>query len=608
MKDLNQYEIPYRPALEFRAVFGWGLAAAWIGWMIHTDASLQYQLLYPAYLALGVCLFCMALRGGQGINVWLRRRKLLDGTLEFISLEELDKKVKKWIKKKGMNGRLWIGLGFLWTREVAERAYDLIYRGEENVMGEEANKNGALWLHGVGMGEQDLYQEETHRQGHTLVVGTTGAGKTRLFDLSIAQDILRGECVIIIDPKGDRELAHNAKRVCEMMGEPDRFAYFHPSFPEKSVKFDPMKNWSRSTELASRIAALIPSETGADPFQAFGWMALNDVMSGMVAIEEQPTLKSVRKYIEGGIDELLVLALRKHFDDSIENWESRVSPYLTRFKGDEGTAYLEFIEKDLKENEKPSHLNGLIRTYKHNREHFQKMIASLMPILSMLTSPPLDDLLSPTEDTKGRVLNSSTIIDRGMVFYMGLDSLSDATVGSAIGSIMLSDLTAVAGDRYNYGGDDLRPVNIYVDEAAEVLNDPTIQLLNKGRGAGFRMLIATQTLADFIARLGDESKARQVLGNLNNKHILRVMDGETQKYLAESLSTARITTLEQQLRSGTSSQSPDEISGMLGETMKQDDVELIPPFAFSKLPNLHFFSVLASGQVYKSRIPILTDK
>lgn len=40
-----------------------------------------------------------------------------------------------------------------------------------------------------------------------------------------------------------------------------------------------------------------------------------------------------------------------------------------------------------------------------------------------------------------------------MVCYMGLD-LADATVGSAIGSVMLADMTAVAGDRYNYGIDE----------------------------------------------------------------------------------------------------------------------------------------------------------
>ncbi len=606
MKEINTYEIPFRPAFEFRAAFGWLCGAVWIGWKIRNNEDLSFEMAVPAYLFLGICLFVGLLRATKGFSVYMRRKGLLDGELEFITLDKLKTKVESFTRKKKIQTRLWIGLGFLWTKEVAERAYDLMIRGEEDILGKNANAEGALWLHGVGLGEEDVFQEEAHRNGHTLVVGTTGAGKTRLFDLSIAQDILRGECVIIIDPKGDKELANNAKRVCEMMGTPERFAYFHPAFPEESIRFDPLKNWSRSTELASRLAALIPSETGADPFQAFGWMALNDVVQGMLAISEQPSLKSIRKYVEGGIDDLLVMALRKHFEDSVENWESRVAPSLSRFKGDEASAYMEFIKKEATAQEKPGHLEGLMRTYEHNREHYQKMIASLMPILSMLTSSPLDKLLSPTEDTEGRLLNSTSAINKGMVLYIGLDSLSDATVGSAIGSIILSDLTAVAGDRYNYGVNN-KPVNIYVDEAAEVLNKPTIQLLNKGRGAGFRLLIATQTIADFIARLGDESMARQVLGNLNNKFILRVMDGETQKYLSESLQTVRITTLEQQVRNGLSSTNVDAMQGMVGETIKQEDLDLIPPPIFGKLPNLHFFASLASGQVIKSRIPIVTE-
>jgi hypothetical protein len=93
-------------------------------------------------------------------------------------------------------------------------------------------------------------------------------------------------------------------------------------------------------------------------------------------------------------------------------------------------------------------------------------------------------------------------------------SNSDSMVGSAIGSILVADLAAVAGDRYNYGVN-LTPVNVFIDEAAEVVNDPFIQLLNKGRGADLRLTVATQTFADFAARTGSEAKARQVLGNIN---------------------------------------------------------------------------------------------
>ena len=41
---------------------------------------------------------------------------------------------------------------------------------------------------------------------HLLVVGTTGSGKSRLFDLLVTQAVLRGEAVVIIDPKGDQDL------------------------------------------------------------------------------------------------------------------------------------------------------------------------------------------------------------------------------------------------------------------------------------------------------------------------------------------------------------------------------------------------------------------
>jgi hypothetical protein len=41
-----------------------------------------------------------------------------------------------------------------------------------------------------------------HSAGHLLIVGTTGAGKTRLLDLLVNQAVRRGAAVVILDPKG----------------------------------------------------------------------------------------------------------------------------------------------------------------------------------------------------------------------------------------------------------------------------------------------------------------------------------------------------------------------------------------------------------------------
>jgi conjugal transfer pilus assembly protein TraD len=120
-------------------------------------------------------------------------------------------------------------------------------------------------------------------------------------------------------------------------------------------------------------------------------------------------------------------------------------------------------------------VDGLASLFEHERVHFSKMIASLMPILNMLTSADLGPLLSPdAADTRDprRLTSMAERIERDQVVYLGLDALSNSMVGGAIGSILVADLAAVAGDRYNYGGN-LTPVNVFIDEAAEVVNTPS---------------------------------------------------------------------------------------------------------------------------------------
>lgn len=483
----------------------------------------------------------------------------------------------------------------------------LIGRGVAAQMGKEIlHKDGAYWLHGLAK-EEDAYADLSNLVGHTLIVGTTRVGKTRLFDLLIAQAICRGEPVIIIDPKGDHGLAHNARKVCEALGQSDRFIYFHPAHPEKSACIDPLRNWNRKTELASRIAALIPSETGADPFTAFGWKVLNDIVNGLIATGVRPNMVQLRRYIEGGPEDLLLKALRLHFKHKVQDWESRVSSFVKQYKGNQLLAYITFYKEIVIHDAQNVDLDGLISTYEHNRDHFQKMVASLIPILSMLTSDPLTDLLSPDFGAGHErvVTDMARAIRADKVLYVGLDSLADATVGSAIGSVLLADLAAVAGDRYNYGIDTIKPVNLFIDEAAEVINQPTIQLMNKGGGALFRVTIATQTFADFASRLGDENKARQVLANTNNKIALRILDAETQQYIADGIPKIKARTLMIRYGHNVDSNIHDAYSASYQEQAAEEEADLIPPAILSELPPLHFFARLSGGKTIKGRLPIL---
>lgn len=597
--DGHDFDNPWRPVYEGK------MAVSWFAAMAGCVASAAYLPL-PGSFGMVAASTCGLLGMWRSYTAWERaadKSRALHSTKEFITIPELAKATAEAQKK----GALWLGKGFQWTDIEAVKMHSLMSGGVAALLGREATQlDGSYWLHGLSR-EEGISADLGLLEGHTLIVGATGVGKTRLFDLMISQAIMRGEPVIIIDPKGDHGLADNARRVCEFLGQSDRFVYFHPAHPDKSACIDPLRNWNRKTELASRIAALIPSETGADPFTAFGWKVINDIVGGLIATGQRPNLVQLRRYIEGGADDLLVKALRMHFRAHVKDWETKVSSFVKASKGDLLSAYIKFYKAVVIHDAPNVDLAGLISTFEHNKDHFQKMVASLIPILSMLTSDPLKELLSPDLEPghERQVTDMSRIIRNDKVAYIGLDSLADSTVGSAIGSIMLADMTAVAGDRYNYGLSEKKIINVFVDEAAEVINNPTIQLLNKGRGAGFRMVIATQTFADFASRLGDENKARQVLANTNNKITLRVLDSETQKYISDGIPKIKARTMSVRYGHSIDSNVKDEYSASYQEQATAEEADLIPPGVLSELPPLHFFARLSGGKTLKGRIPIL---
>lgn len=605
MKAFYEWESPWRPNIEAKMAASWGLAAT---------ATLVVGKYMPVPLpskfsaiAMSVCTAMAVYRGTQAWHRYVDKTRMGNYGMEFITIPELMDKTALATKKSSV----WLGTGFDWTDVEAQKMHAMLAQGVAQTIGKITNErhlDGAYWIHGLDK-ETDRFMDIANLVGHTLLVGTTRVGKTRMMELLIAQAIIRNETVIIIDPKGDHALAENAKLICAAMGHPERFVYFHPAHPEKSTPIDPMRNWNRRTELASRVAALIPSETGADPFAAFGWKVLNDIVNGLVATGESPNLVHLKRYIEGGADNLLLNTLRHHFIDKVADWESRSSGFVKKNRDRILEAYIEFYKQIVIHEAQSSDLDGLISTFEHNRDHFQKMVASLIPILSMLTSDPLSELLSPEAkigDQK-HATDMAKIINNNQVLYLGLDSLADGTVGSAIGSIMLADLTAVAGDRYNYGINSNKPVNLFIDEAAEVINQPTIQLMNKGGGALFRVTIATQTFADFPARLGDENKARQVLANVNNQIILRVIDAETQQYIADSLPKIKAKSLNLRYGHGVDAHVQDEYQASYQESVIEEEAEIFPAAMLGRLPPLHFIAKMSGGRIIKGRIPILKE-
>ncbi len=596
----KKYEMPWRKNYEAMAVIGWGLGAAASGMAILLS-NLPSMIFWSM---VGICISMAIYRLPGALRLYQLQRGLKGKPLTFMNIDHLQKVMANH------SNELWLGYGFEWDQRHAQRAYEILKRDKQTLFKQgHGNQMGAGWIHSLEPKEADVYQPIEHIQGHTLIVGTTGAGKTRCFDAMITQAILRQEAVIIIDPKGDKSLKDNAKRACIAAGSPDRFMYFHPGFPEESIRLNPLRNFNRGTEIASRIAALIPSETGADPFKAFGQMALNNIVQGLLLTAQRPDLKTLRRFLEGGPEGLVVKAVKAWGEQVYPNFivESQRVSEKAHTLVKQAMMMVRFYYERIQPVAANTDLEGLLSMFEHDRTHYSKMVASLMPILNMLTSSELGPLLSPNADDvndRRPITDSGRIINNAQVAYIGLDSLTDAMVGSAMGSLLLSDLTAVAGDRYNYGVKN-RPVNIFIDEAAEVINDPFMQLLNKGRGAKMRCVIATQTFADFAARTGSDAKVRQILGNINNLIALRVMDTQTQEYITDNLPKTRLQYVMQTQGIASDPNNPALFNGNHGERLMEEEGDLFPPQLLGQLPNLEYIAKLSGGRVIKGRLPIL---
>jgi conjugal transfer pilus assembly protein TraD len=436
--------------------------------------------------------------------------------------------------------------------------------------------------------------------------------------------VCRGDAVIIVDPKNDPDLKRVILGACARSDRAAAFYEFHPAFPERSARFDPMYNWSKPTELASRIQAIMPPDTGGS-FSAFGWQAVNVVVQGLVEHEERPNLVKIRRYIEGGIDPLLKSSLQRLFErEWPERWRTEVGPFLRRaergeLRGPEKTtapelvAYAAYFEQRVRpvlpRDRIPEALQAQLAVFHHPREHYQKITANLLPILSMLTTGSLGRSLSPDPldiDDSRPILNLDKVVEQRLVFYVCLDSLPDKAVASALGSILLADLAALSGIRYNLHIATPR-VSLFVDELSEVINEPLIQIANKAAGSGVTTTCATQTLADLAARLGSEAKARMVLGNFNNLIAFRTKDRPTQEYVVEQLGKAYIHSVSGSYTTHTD-EHLTEYSGSIGTTMREVLEDTIPPDVVGKLPTMQFFAAVSGGCLYKGRIPVLVPR
>jgi conjugative coupling factor TraD (TOL family) len=480
-------------------------------------------------------------------------------------------------------------------------------------------------LHGVEPNEEEIYQLIGERVGHTLVLGTTRTGKSRLLEILITQDIRRGAVVIILDPKGDDGILKRAYAEAKRCGRLDQFYFFHLGYPKISARYNPIGDFSRITEVATRIANQMPSEGQSAAFKQFVWRFINGITRADVSLGNRPSYARLYRHAEN-IEPLVLAYLEQWLDrDALAaGWREQIT--LPQYEIDEKkldralknrNASLIKIMEYVKRNELYDPVaSSLIGVVQYEGSYFQKLVASLYPFLEKVTSGDIAELLSPeyAEKNDSRPqFNWEQIIENGGIVYCGFDALEDSGVASAVANAMMSDLTSRAGKIYKHGYGygqvktaAKRDVCIHADELNELVGDEFIPLVNKAGGAGYIFTGYTQTRADLPAKFANQWKALQAEGNFNTRIFMRVLGEDTAKLLTTSLPEVEIRTLVPSSGANDTNDPADfaEFTSRTEDKIVREKVPMLSPADLISLPKGQAFVHLNGGQLYKVRLPL----
>jgi len=655
MKQKFPLEALLRPPIELWSVMSatsTGLIALTAPWVMMMTPSVGY--------ATAGILFTFALiRGKEALAVLRYQKNIRNLPLYSLSAHEIPTS----------QYRLFLGRGFLWQQKHTQRLRDTMSPKVRKYVDQSGAyqtarhleikwekrsshafivkllRSSAWWnpvaplppvggkpqIHAVGsLQERDVTMDLAERVGHTLVLGTTRVGKTRLAEIFISQDIARGDVVIVFDPKGDADLMKRVVAEASRAGRSDELYVFHLGYPDISCRYNAIGNFSRITEIATRVTNALPNEGNSAAFREFAWRFTNMISMALVKMGKRPDYQLITRYITN-IEPLLLEYYQKWlpevapigWEDAVDQIKNNINErdltFALKGRSHEVIALVRYVKE---QGLYDPVADGLRSAFEYDKTYFDKIVASLLPLMEKLISGKISELISPDytdiDDTRP-IIDWRQIIRRKGIVYIGLDALSDMAVASAVGNSMFADLISVSGEIYKHGTDHGMPeahkskeiptISLHADEFNELIGDEFIPLLNKSGGSGFQVTAYTQTWSDVEARLGNKAKAGQVAGNFNTMIMLRVKELATAEMLTNQLDTCEISTVMEVsgVNDTADPGSSVDFTSKNEDRISVTEVPLITPAVIMALPKGQAFALLEGGNLWKLRMP-LPDK
>lgn len=189
-----------------------------------------------------------------------------------INLNKDDIAALTMVAAKNITNKLFIGYGYEFLPKHARRLAKLQEQGLKQL----PHGKGSAQIHNLERRHKPLFMSLQNIKDHAIVFGTTGAGKTRFFDLLITQAIERNDTVIIIDPKGDHDLKRRARRICACTHRDGAFHVLDVKDPNLTTSaFNLFGSSTSASDIADKLTSLMKQSTfDTDSFASYGQEAV----------------------------------------------------------------------------------------------------------------------------------------------------------------------------------------------------------------------------------------------------------------------------------------------------------------------------------------------
>lgn len=371
---------------------------------------------------------------------------------------------------------------------------------------------------------QKIIQTDAEARAHTLVVGSTGAGKTTTLMLMARDIIKRGHGLIFVDLKGSPDVVRILHEYSERYGRD-------------------FQHWIMQT----------PGEPYEGPDEK--GPAYYDPLNRGDASRRTNLIMAGRDWSEAYYETLAQDYLQRAFEVAIatppSNAVSSFSDIASLFDVNKLRDRAKILE--LKGNRRQQDILRQIDQYFNADGSVKKdagtdsALKSVEAEIRILTNSTAGAWLRKDPDGDNDI-NLRSIADNGSIVVFSLDALNYESDANRIGNLIIQDLKTVTSELQNKPADNV--LQVYIDEFSAIDSENIVGLINKSRAANVPVTLSTQAIDDL--RKESDSFMGRIVANINSFIVHRANDYDDAEEYAKLTGKVKVKKFSQQVEHTTS--------------------------------------------------------